>query len=334
MNFTIVKHLGKGTYGAADLVQDTETKQLYVRKRGYDLLPERKALEEILPECNPYLSCFVEAEEDEEGDVTTIITEYIPGTYELGSYIFLNHRNLNFYSKFVIMTRLLEGLAVLHGLNVVHRDIKPENILIDPKNFWVRYIDFGFSCAKRDSDCLHSRVGTPVYISPELARAMLSKKSLSWKDWRKTDIWALGITFINLCFPGLMKYFYDYSSQKALFEDIASVHPMRRLIEKGFPDKDRPPSQKQLFYIKIISLMLDRNVERRPSAKSMLDLVRTRMTDELLEVAKTTDFLEIERVALERAETVEVDPKTSIFPSKSMTDEKDLGMIQLARKTI
>lgn len=74
----------------------------------------------------------------------------------------------------VLMARLCETLAYLHGEGIVHRDIKPQNVIIRPDGTPV-LLDFGlasyFGAGGRESLEVGGKVeGTPEYMSPEQIR--------------------------------------------------------------------------------------------------------------------------------------------------------------------
>lgn len=66
------------------------------------------------------------------------------------------------------MEQIIRAIAHCHENGVCHRDLKPENILID-KNDDVKVIDFGLSKhIDKNIRSLSTRVGTPVYMAPEV----------------------------------------------------------------------------------------------------------------------------------------------------------------------
>lgn len=102
-----------------------------------------------------------------------------------------------------LLTQILDALAHAHARGVVHRDLKPENLLLFDRNasgpWQVKLADFGVAHALEreadtDAESLSAVQGTPLYISPEQARA-------EWREYGPwTDLYALGcITWELVC---------------------------------------------------------------------------------------------------------------------------------------
>ena len=93
-----------------------------------------------------------------------------------------------------LATQTGEALQAAHDAGIVHRDLKPENIFITQKNGrdFVKVLDFGISKIKNPGQgdpnltATDQIVGTPLYISPELARGIATVD-------HRTDIYALGV---------------------------------------------------------------------------------------------------------------------------------------------
>jgi serine/threonine-protein kinase len=92
-----------------------------------------------------------------------------------------------------LLRQLLSGMAHYWEARVVHRDIKPENIIVTPDGA-AKLTDLGL-CRQLDDDAHLTRVGktlgTPLYISPELARGR------SDIDIR-SDLYSLGATIYHV----------------------------------------------------------------------------------------------------------------------------------------
>ncbi|MGB5284276.1 MAG: serine/threonine-protein kinase, partial [Polyangiales bacterium] len=92
-----------------------------------------------------------------------------------------------------------EALQAAHDAGIVHRDLKPENIFLTQKHGrdFVKVLDFGISKIKTPDHgdpkltATDQIIGTPLYISPELARGM------SLVDHR-TDVYALGVILYEM----------------------------------------------------------------------------------------------------------------------------------------
>lgn len=93
-----------------------------------------------------------------------------------------------------IIKQVLKAVSYLHEQDFVHRDLKPENILFESseESSSIRLIDFGFACHhSQDEPKMASRVGTCIYMSPELIRGNYDRAS---------DIYSVGvIAYILFC---------------------------------------------------------------------------------------------------------------------------------------
>ena len=57
-----------------------------------------------------------------------------------------------FYSNYLsegraknIFRQIVSAISYMHGLGLVHRDLRIENIIINEKNYEIKFIDFGFA---------------------------------------------------------------------------------------------------------------------------------------------------------------------------------------------
>ncbi|MBI5511398.1 MAG: protein kinase [Deltaproteobacteria bacterium] len=88
-----------------------------------------------------------------------------------------------------------EALAHAHEAGVVHRDIKPENLFLAADAdgaVTVKVLDFGLAFVRSEArlTSLGSVVGTPEYLSPEMARGQDSVPS--------SDLYALGVVLFEM----------------------------------------------------------------------------------------------------------------------------------------
>jgi len=82
------------------------------------------------------------------------------------------------------------GIDYLHSNNIMHRDIKCLNLFITRENL-VKIGDLGVSKIVLRHDDLHlTRVGTPLYLGPEL----IKNKPYDYK----IDCWAVGCSIYHI----------------------------------------------------------------------------------------------------------------------------------------
>ena len=93
----------------------------------------------------------------------------------------------------IVINKVLNAIAYCHSRGITHRDIKPENILFetDELNSEIKLIDFGLSRKYSADQKMHTILGTPYYIAPEVLKGNYDEKC---------DIWSIGaLTYIMLC---------------------------------------------------------------------------------------------------------------------------------------
>lgn len=116
---------------------------------------------------HPNIIRLIETYEDEK--IIYIVMEYCSGG-ELFTKI-LEEGHFNECDAKHLMRKILMAVNHLHMNSIVHRDLKPENFLFESKekDAELKLVDFGLSnkFGKKFKN-LHSKVGTPYYIAPEV----------------------------------------------------------------------------------------------------------------------------------------------------------------------
>ena len=127
----------------------------------------------------------------------------------------------------IIIMEILHAINYCHHNGIVHRDLKPENIVFEiPNNneydneeenkdnyFNIKICDFGLSALKKSQDKLHTILGTPYYMAPEVLKGDYNEKC---------DIWSIGaITYYLL--TGKEPFKGDTSNQ--IFSKILFTQP-------------------------------------------------------------------------------------------------------------
>jgi calcium-dependent protein kinase len=87
----------------------------------------------------------------------------------------------------VLMYSLFHSISHMHRKGIAHRDLKPENFLFETKReeSGIKVIDFGLA-NRYDllNNEMHTVVGTPYYVAPEVLRQNYGKEC---------DLWSLGV---------------------------------------------------------------------------------------------------------------------------------------------
>ena len=89
-----------------------------------------------------------------------------------------------------IFKQILDTITTVHKRGIVHRDIKDENILIDPKTFKTKIIDFGSGDYIEDK--VYTRFqGTRVYSPPEWINSRAYRPE-------GLTVWSLGVLLYDM----------------------------------------------------------------------------------------------------------------------------------------
>jgi calcium-dependent protein kinase len=92
-----------------------------------------------------------------------------------------------------IIFKVLLAIAHCHSRGITHRDLKPENILFESlkPDAEIKLIDFGLSRKYSKNEKMHTILGTPYYVAPEVLKGDYDEKC---------DIWSIGaMTYLMLC---------------------------------------------------------------------------------------------------------------------------------------
>ena len=213
-----IKILGTGSFGIVYLLVRDGRHKYVVKEMALPsdyhkqlVMREIQILDRLHKNCNPYLLCLeswkIKSEDTPTGKKKFVLTvfDYIENSEELYAYSKKSPIQSSDLKK--IIKNLALGLNLIHSMGVVHRDIKAENILIEKDNLNTRYIDFGLACEEKDGDCIHNRVGTPLFISPDLMTTSAMK--YTWEQLLAGDVWALGVTIVDIIDGEKVDSFYD-----------------------------------------------------------------------------------------------------------------------------
>uniref|UniRef100_UPI0037E94F9A LOW QUALITY PROTEIN: serine/threonine-protein kinase Nek11 n=1 Tax=Semicossyphus pulcher TaxID=241346 RepID=UPI0037E94F9A len=254
--YSVLRSLGRGSFGSVYLVQDTKAsdgEELKVLKQiplG-DLRPdetvqaaqEAHLLSQLHHPANlTFHHSFLER------DAFCIVTEYcqdrdldckLEEVRRCG-------RSLPELQVIDWLVQLLLGLHYMHDRRILHRDLKAKNVFL--KRNLVKIGDFGVSCLLMGScDLATTFTGTPYYMSPEV----LNQQGYD----SKSDIWALGCLLYEMC------------ALTHAFQGPSFLSVVMKIVEGEAPTL--PPGFSQDLN-SVMASMLQKQPAARPSAAELL----------------------------------------------------------------
>ena len=209
-NYTVIKELGKGSYGKVLLVSHKITGAIRAMKiinkidDGFENNDE-----EVLNEINilkkidhKNIIKIFEFYIDENNYY--LVTEYCKGG-EL--FALLRKTKLTEIQVAYIMFQLFSAINYCHKMKIIHRDLKPENILITKNNkgfIRIKICDFGTSQIFQKGEVQYSIVGSLLYLAPEIF-----EKKYNFK----CDLWSCGV-IMYLLLTTRFPFFGDNNKDK------------------------------------------------------------------------------------------------------------------------
>jgi serine/threonine protein kinase len=252
-----VKYLGKGSYGAAILVElRSDPSKKFVIKEiviGH-LKPAEQASAkgeaDVLHQMNHsnitmYVESFV------ENSKLYIVMEHADGG-DLSGTIQKRKSEGNFYAEDEVMRIFVQiclALKHVHAANILHRDLKSQNIFLTLKGM-VKLGDFGIAKVLDASDGqAATQIGTPYYLSPEICE--------SKPYGRKSDVWSLGVVLYEII---ALEMPFQAQSLPALVVKICSGEPNYTLVATKYSPA----------LIALTRSMLQKNPDKRPSLSQIV----------------------------------------------------------------
>jgi tRNA A-37 threonylcarbamoyl transferase component Bud32 len=252
-----IKYLGKGSYGAAILVQlrANESKKFVIKEIVIGHLQESeqaaaKKEAEVLHQMQHsnitmYIESFVESSK------LYIVMEFADGG-DLSNTISQRKKTNQYWQENELMRILVQiclALKHVHDQNILHRDLKSQNIFLTTKGI-VKLGDFGIAkVLDATEDQAKTQIGTPYYLSPEICE--------SSPYGRSSDVWSLGIVLFELL---CLELPFQASSLPVLVSRIIS----------GDPNWGKVPSHFSKSIMQLTTSMLEKNPQSRPTLKQVV----------------------------------------------------------------
>jgi len=186
-DFTLVRVLGKGSYGKVMLVKSTaaaDCGQVFAMKMlRKDHIVKRNQVEHTRSERNvleamshPFIVTLHSAFQTPKK--LYMVLEFCAGGelfFHLSQAGRFSQGRTRFYACEICL-----AISYLHSLNIIYRDLKPENLLLDADGH-AKVTDFGLSKEGIEDNISAKTVcGTPEYLAPEILRKQGHGKAVDW----------------------------------------------------------------------------------------------------------------------------------------------------------
>ncbi|XP_073712259.1 rho-associated protein kinase 2b isoform X5 [Misgurnus anguillicaudatus] len=247
-DFERVKLIGRGAFGAVQLVRHKGSQQVYAMKQlsKFEMVKRSDSAffweeRDIMAfSRSPWIVQLCCAFQDEK--YLYLVMEFMPGgdLVTLTSNYEIPEEWARFYTAEVVL-----ALDAIHSLGFIHRDIKPDNMLLD-RNGHLKLADFG-TCMKMDSSGMvrcDTAVGTPDYISPEV---LMSQGGTGYYG-RECDWWSVGVFIYELLvgdtpfyaesLVGTYGKIMDHKNRLTFPDDIEMSRDAEDLIRAFLTDRD------------------------------------------------------------------------------------------------
>ncbi|XP_063691755.1 serine/threonine-protein kinase Nek1-like isoform X4 [Bolinopsis microptera] len=252
--YTVIRHIGEGSFGKALLVKSKRDGKKYVIKQiGISKMTQKEKDEarkevSVLAKMNhPNIVSYQDSFE-EKGSLS-IVMDYCEGGDMFNT---INQQKGQLFSEEQILDWFAQTcLAIkhVHDRKILHRDIKSQNIFltsVDGK-LTIKLGDFGISRVLRNTaELARTCIGTPYYLSPEIC------ENRPYNN--KSDVWALGCVL------------YELATLKHAFEAGNMKNLVMKIVRGNYP----PVSTR---YSRNLRGLISKLFERAPSARPSINAI-------------------------------------------------------------
>lgn len=303
--YTMIRHLGQGTYGDVFQVENKETGHMHAIK--FTNIPTLSSvfiseITSVLSLNHPNVIKYTDIDyykceygNAEEVNAFGIMMEVMDGDLSgvlRGNYTFGDTKAEKERITNQILFQILSAVNYIHSRNILHGDIKPENIFFKKTGddrIPIRVIlgDFGGADGKFCNNkqlIMTSRYSLP-YLPPDVARNEYFDSDYTYN--LSADIWALGVTFYELIM--------GFELRSMEFEDLPSF---QKEMETGA--------------FGILKLMLQINPNKRSTS---FNLLQSHMFDDIRE--EMMDWYSSQGVSIFASKSCLSKVMTNFVPTKN-----------------
>ena len=240
-NLTLMKRLGKGSFGEVFLTSKKGSTELFATKKMDRKYADSPGVRKyfvneisILKEVNhPNIVKLDQLKQTR--DHYYIVMEYCNGgslTECLNNYKRLYGKPFTEEIVQYLMRQIVDAIKYLHNRKIIHRDLKLDNILVKFNNDMdknqvnmmkaqIKIIDFGFAIHLNSKNMAFSALGSPINMDPVILKKLNKRGGTNALGYdEKADIWSLG----TIC--------YEMLIGQAVF-NANSMNDLVRKVERG-----------------------------------------------------------------------------------------------------
>ena len=225
--FRVQKVLGEGSFGKVYLAKDEQLSRLVVIKISKEISHDKNVGASFLIEAQMLAKLDhpnivpVHDVGNSESEGFFIISKYLEGG-SLSEALKKQASDITWVCKTIAL--IADGLHHAHTRGLVHRDIKPDNILLDNSGNPC-IVDFGLALKEESFGQGKGLMGTPLYMSPELASEEGHRVD------GRSDIFSLGVILYEMLAE---RRPFESEDFMMLLQTIrtAEVKPLRQINSK------------------------------------------------------------------------------------------------------
>lgn len=248
-----IKVLGKGSFGKAYLVRNTEADELCVVKQMETSMMNPKERSEAVKEAtllkrmdHKNIVKFQDVFMTRKGRLC-IVMEYADGG---DVHMEIKRREGRLLQEPSILEWFVQtcfALKHVHDRKVLHRDLKTQNIFLMSTG-QIKLGDFGIArVLDATKDYARTMVGTPYYLSPEIIEDSPYNS--------KSDVWSIGVVL------------YEMTTLRHPFDADSLVILASKILKDQYPPPDASYSSD---LVSLIQSMLSKKSSLRPSIRGIL----------------------------------------------------------------